>query len=152
MTIFATYITEAIAARLRGCTAGAGFASNVGASVQTGQMKAGAADAPCLYIMPGRGIGGALYCDSVVEYTRAYELRAFVDLNSHPELSDCDLIDQIIWDVRRIIEIEPLPGADIVRFISDQPGYREDGGNLVGALINYEIVFTVNLSDPSRPA
>lgn len=150
MTLFATYITEALAERLRGCTAGAGFASNVGATVRAGRMSAGAIDAPCTYIIPGRGAGNALY--GAVEYTRTYELRAFVDLNTHPELSDCDLIDQIIWDVRRIIETEPLPGADIVRFISDQPGYREDGGSLVGALLNYEIAFTVNLSDPSLPA
>lgn len=149
MTLLATLVTESLAERLRGCTAGAGFSSNVGATVRTGRMSAGAVDAPCTYIIPGRGAGNALY--GAVEYTRAYEIRAFVDLSTHPELSDCDLTDQIIWDVRRIIETDALPGADGVRFVSDQPGYREDGGNLVGALLNYEITFTVDLSDPSTP-
>lgn len=147
MTLLATQITEALADRLRGCTAAGGFASDVGATVHTGRVKAGASEAPCISIMPGRGTGTALY--GVVQYTRNYEIRAFVDLNTHPELSDCDLTDQIIWDVRRILETDQLPGVELINFVSDQPGYREDGGTLVGALLNYEIAFLVNMSDPS---
>lgn len=149
MVLLSTSITEALAARLRGCTAGAGYASDVGLTVHVGRLKAGAVEAPCIYLLPGRSSGTALYGAS--EVLRAYEIRAFADANAHPERSDCDLCDLIIWDIRRCIEAEGrIPGADSVRYVSDLPGYREDGGTIVGALIEYEIGYTVDLSNPSH--
>jgi hypothetical protein len=157
MTLLTTQITEALAARLRGCVAGGGYRSNVGARVRTGRMNANAIEAPCVYVLPTRGTGESIY--GAVRYTRSYELRAFADLNAHPELvreqdpdaADADLIDQIIWDLRRCIEMpdEPLPGVDILRYVADTPGYRDDGGSAVGAVLNYELSFVVALADPS---
>ena len=147
MTLIATTITEALADCIRDCTAAKGYSSNVGATVEVGRLAAGATDAPCTYLLPGRGTGGQLY--GVIEYTRAYELRAFVDRAAHPTIADAALVDLIIWDLRRIIERAPVPGVDALRFVSDQPGYREDGGNLVGAILHYEIIFQVSLSDPT---
>ena len=157
MTLLATQVTEALAARLRGCVVGAGYRSNVGARVRTGRMKANTVEAPCIYVLPTRGMDEAVY--GVVRYVRNYELRAFADLNAHPELvreqdpdaADADLIDQIIWDLRRCIEMpsEPLPGVDILRYVSDTPGYRDDGGSAVGAVLIYELSFVVDLIDPS---
>lgn len=149
MTLFATTVTELLAERLRGATAAVGYASDVGRSVHVGRTRAGAVEAPCSFVTPGFGAADGAYFASI--YTRRIEIRAFVDANTHPELSDPDLCDQIIWDVRRILEdpsARPIPGLDGLKFISDAPGYREDGGTLVGALLTYEVRFIVDLTDP----
>lgn len=160
MTILATKITESMADRLRGCVTGAGYRSNAGATVRTGRLSAHTTDAPCIYLLPARGTGSLAYGESAVVYTRQYEIRAFADLNAHPELvrevdpdaADADLIDQIIWDVRRCLETgAPLPGVDYLHFLSDTPGYREDGGSTVGAVLLYEARFAVSVTDPSMP-
>lgn len=158
MTLLATQITEALASRLRGCVAGAGYRSDVGARVRTGRLSASTTEAPCIYLLPTRGVGSMSYGDSAVVYSRQYEVRAFADLNAHPELvrevdpdaADVDLIDQIIWDVRRCLETGPkLPGAEYLHYLSDSPGYREGGGSAVGAVLIYEVRFAVSLVDPS---
>lgn len=148
MTLHATTITEVLAERLRGCTAGAGCVSDVGATVQCGRVRAGAMEAPCCYVTPGRSTETRLY--GVVQRTRTYEVRAFADANAHPALQDWDLADQIIFDVRRTLEEgAPLAGVDALRYVADSPGYREDGGSLVGALIEYEVDYVIDLSNPS---
>lgn len=145
-----TAITTALTTRLRGAITAAGCASNVGATVQVGRVKAGAVEAPCCYVTPGRGTETRIY--GAVQRTRAYEVRAFADLNAHPALSDCDLVDQIIFDVRRILEEgAALAGVQDLRYVADSPGYREDGGTLVGALIEYEVDYIIDLTDPTTP-
>jgi hypothetical protein len=160
VTLLATQVTEALSARLRGCVAGAGYRSNVGATVRTGRLSAHTTEAPCIYLLPTRGADTRAYGEAAVVYTRQYEIRAFADLNAHPEIvrevdpdaADADLIDQIIWDVRRCLETgQPLPGVDYLHYLSDTPGYREDGGSTVGAVLLYEVRFAVSLLDPSTP-
>lgn len=150
MILLATQITEALAARLRECTADAGRVSDVGRTVQVGRVRAGAIEAPCCYVTPGRSTETRIY--GAVQRTRAYEVRAFADLNAHPALSDADLVDQIIFDVRRTLEEgAALAGVQDLRYVADSPGYREDGGTLVGALIEYEVDYIIDLTDPTTP-
>lgn len=146
MTLLATQITEALAARLRECTADAGRVSDVGRTVQVGRVRAGAIEAPCCYLVPARGSDDPHY--GAVRRLRRYEVRAFADANAHPALSDVDLVDRITWDVRQTVESARLPGADAVRYVADTPGYREEGGTLVGTLIEYEVGYDV---DPANP-
>lgn len=139
-----------MATRLRGATTAAGCVSNVGATVQVARPAAGAIESPCCYLTPGRSTETRLY--GVVQRTRVYEVRAFADANAHPSLSDWDLADQIIFDVRRTLEEgAALPGVQDLRYVSDSPGYREDGGTLVGALIEYEVEYVIDLTTPTTP-
>lgn len=150
MLLIATKHSETIVARLRECVSGAGYRSNVGRTVHMGRLAAGAIEAPCCFVVPGRGADDPLY--ATIAHTRTYEIRAFADANDHPELSDWDLVDQIVYDVRRTLEARgALPGLDSLRYVSDTPGYREDGGTLVGVLFEYVATYHLDLSDPSNP-
>lgn len=150
MSLIATEITRALIDLMGTCVTARGYTSNCGASVYLGQLRGAATQAPAIFVLPGRQSGEVRYGE-LREVTRSYQITAYADLNDHPTLDEAGLVDLIIWDLRRCVEShEPtLVGlAQRVRYVSDQPGYREDGGSIVGAGLQYEIQYAVNLNDP----
>jgi hypothetical protein len=154
MTLLATQITRTLADLVSTCTTARGYASNTGASVQVGQIRGTYRQAPAAFVLPGRQSGGGRYGE-VREVTREIQVRAFADLNDHPALDEIELIDLVIWDLRRCIESYDESLAALVqriRYVSDLPGYREEGGTIVGAALTYEIVYLVSITDPETAA
>jgi hypothetical protein len=50
----------------------------------------------------------------------------------------------------RFVTADRLGGLiDSIRCTGEQPGFREEGGTLVGAGVTYDIVFRLTLADPS---
>jgi hypothetical protein len=153
MTLLATQITEALVAQLQTCTDTEGFETDIGRSVYVGQLRGGAVQAPCLYVLPVRTTDTAAYSD-VVELSRRYEIKGFCDAN-HYQISEPALIDLIAWDIRRCLHAAGTGLTNLVRDIvirDDSPGYREEGGTLVGASLNVEISYAVDMTDPTTPA
>jgi hypothetical protein len=82
------------------------------------------------------------------QISRDYRVAAFARLSDHPTDTEHGLIDQIIDDVRRALEARDgvatiglaALGAEL-RFQGATPGYHEDGGQLVGAALQYQLVF-----------
>jgi hypothetical protein len=147
-----TEITREIATLLRGTTRANGYQSNVGATVFLGQLRGGKTQAPCCYVIPGQHDPTSVMYGAAREVRRSYEIKAIVDANDHATLEDIDLVDLIIWDVRSVIETNEDRLGGLVQRISwtgDRPGYREDGGSLVGASINYDVIYRVNIDDPT---
>lgn len=150
MTLLATQITEALVEAVQGATIAAGYPSDVGRLVFVGQLRGGAIQAPCTFVLPGASRDTAYY-NGGREVTRQIEVRGFADANAYPDLTDHALVDQVIWDLRQVLAADPPLGglADDLRYVSDRPGYREDGGTIVGAALTYELVFNVDIADPS---
>jgi len=154
MTLLATQITQALAARLATATTANGYTSNCGSAVFIGQTRGADRQAPAVFLLPGRQSGEGRYADER-EVRREYDIRGFADLNSHPHLSEAALIDLIIWDLRRCCESnnDALTGLiERLSYRSDQPGYREEGGSIVGAALTYEIQYICSITDPTTPA
>lgn len=141
-----TVITDRIAALLATAT-GIGYPSLVGTSVLVGQVKGAEQQAPCVFIIPEQEQFDGAYGQHLMR--RDYRLAAFAALSGYPTYSEHGLIDQIIYDVRKIMETRDgtagiglaAIGAE-VRFVSATPGYHEDGGDLVGAALQYTLHFT----------
>lgn len=153
MTLLATQITDALAAQMATCTAANGYVSNVGRLVLTAQTRAGAVQCPCCVVVPGRTTDQSAYSD-VIELTRSYEIRGFADTLSHPALSDAALVDLIGWDIRTCLAAAGTALSDLIRILTvrdETPGYREDGGSMVGATVSVGIEYAVAMSDPSTP-
>lgn len=149
MTLLATEITNALVALLTQCVARRGFVSDVGARVFASLLKADYSQAPAAFIHPGRTTADVLYGEAR-RVSRVYTITACANSLSHPTLSDAALADQIVWDVRRCIESPDdtlLELVERVRFLNDQPGYREEGGSIVGATLTYEVSYAVDLND-----
>lgn len=149
----ASKITFLIKGVLDDCLAERGFPSNCGASVRVGLLYGAASEAPSVYVLPGRQTCEQRY-GQTQEIRREYQIRAFADLNDHPTLSEFELVDQVIWDVRRCMESRELTLPDYVdrlAYAGDQPGYREEGGSVVGAVINYDVMYTVSIDDAETP-
>jgi len=154
MSLVATDITHTLAELVRNCTTRRGYTSNVGAAVYVGLLRGAAQQAPSAWIIPGLQRGSERYGE-LREVTREYKVSGFADHNDHPSLDEVGLVDLIIWDLRRCIESQDDILAAMVerlRFVSDQPGYREEGGTIVGATLSYELTYLVNLTDPETPA
>jgi hypothetical protein len=153
-------ITRAIAAILGGCTSTNGYLSNVGAAVYLGKLRGGAVQAPCINLLPGRHAPADPVYNPQWEQTREIEIRAALDANDYLDdanvqaLDDIELVDLTIWDVRRCLSLgrDTLSalGAEL-RYLSDQPGYREDGGTVVGASLTYSVTYTADPADPDQP-
>ena len=153
MTLLATQITDALVARMATVTAINGYPSEIGRTVFSGTLKGDAVQAPCVFVTPGRTTDTAAY-SGILESTRTYDLVGYCDSTSYPDMSDHAIVDAIAWDIRRALAAtDPALAALVrqIRFISDSPGYREDGGNLVGASVVIEIDYAVALTDPSTP-
>lgn len=149
--LLASRITAALAERLRRVRASAGYASDVGARVLVGQLAGSAPMAPCCYLIPGPQRPGELY-GPVCAVTRTYQVRGFVDANAHAGAADTDLVDLVIWDLRRALELADatIGGlAERLLYRSDTPGYREDGGALVGAGLSYDVAYYLDLNSPT---
>jgi hypothetical protein len=145
-----TAVTRRLRTILQGCTLANGYASNLGADVRIGQLRGAATEAPAVFVIPGRESGEPMY-DGTFEMVREYEIKGIADTKAHPEIEDFELIDRVIWDVRKCIEAYDANLADMIdsiRFTNARPGYREDGGTLVGAAITYEIRMTLNSDTP----
>ena len=152
MILLPTQITTALADRLALARVANGYITDVGATVYQGQLRGGAIQAPCIYLLPGRTAPGKPLMKGVKEKQRAYEIRGFVDSNDHKALSDVALVDLIAWDIERAVELitDRLGGLiDSIRWTGEQPGFREEGGTLVGAGVTYDIVYRTTLADPS---
>jgi hypothetical protein len=153
MTLLATRITDALTTQLATAKTAAGYVSNIGASVFVGQLRGGAVQSPCTYIVPMRTVDQAAY-SNVLELTRSIDVRGFADANDHPTLTDAALVDLIAWDIRRCLAAAGTGLTSLVRDLrvkEDSPGYREEGGTLVGASVSIEVDYAVALSDPSTP-
>jgi hypothetical protein len=151
--LVATQITEAFAAQLRLLTAAHGYTTNVGAEVHVGMLRGAAEQAPACYLLPGRQSAGEGRYGTRRLVLRSYEVRAFVDLRDHPAWSEAQAVDAVIWDVRAGVETAQgaLHGlAERLAYQGDRPGYREEGGTLVGAAIDYTVAYFVDLSDPTH--
>ena len=146
-----TQITRQIKLMLERCTTANGFVTNLGARVEIARGKAGSEEAPAAFVIPGRQSGEPLY-DDAVEQVRAYEITAIADTHDHPDIDDYELVDRLIWDVRRCLETRDEALAELVdsiKYTSDRPGYREDGGTIVGASITYEVRYTLQIHTPA---
>lgn len=152
MTLLATKITSALVEAVQGATIAAGYPSNVGRLVFRGQLRGGAIQAPCTFVLPGTSRDSAYY-NGCREITRQVEIHGFADANAYPDLTDDALVDQIIWDLRQVLEADNTLGglAQDLRYVADRPGYREDGGSIVGAGLTYEVVTHINIADASAP-
>lgn len=151
MSLVPTDITDELVTILRAATTRGGYPSNIGASVRVGELRGMAAQAPACFVIPSRGKPGLSRYSEIRQVVRDYEIKALVDMDDHPSMSDHAMIDQIIWDVRRCIEgyepgVESL--VERIAYSSDRPGYREEGGTIVGASLTYEVTYSVNLTDP----
>lgn len=142
MALVPTSITDRLKTLLQGCK-GTSYPSNVGTTVLVGQVKGAEQQAPCLFMIPERETADQRYAQHLM--TRTYRLAAFAKLSAHPTLSEHGLIDQIIYDVRKVMETRDSTLAALTngtpQFISAQPGYHEDGGQIVGAALEYQITF-----------
>lgn len=141
-----TQITDRIAALLR-TAIGPGYPSAVGTTVLIGQVKGAEQQAPACFVIPETLNAEPKY--AAHQITRAYRIAAFAKLSSHPAYSEHGLVDQIIRDVRAVLETrDAVPAIGLValdatvQFQSAAPGYHEDGGQLVGAALQYQITFT----------
>lgn len=144
MALLATSITDRLAALVATCK-GASYPSLVGTTVLVGQIKGVEQQAPCCFVIPERVTAEGRYAQHQI--TREYRLCAFARLSSHPTLSEHALIDQIIRDLRQVVEKRDggtgglvSLGAEI-SFQGAQPGYHEDGGQLVGAALTYRLTY-----------
>lgn len=143
--LLATRITERLATLLAACQ-GVGYPSNVGTSVFIGQTKGAEQQAPCVFLIPERATTEGRYHQQ--QTSRDYRIAAFARLSDHPGDTEYGLIDQIIDDVRRALEARDgvatiglaALGAEL-KFQGSTPGYHEDGGQLVGAALQYQLVF-----------
>jgi hypothetical protein len=143
-----TQITRRLKAMLEACIPANGYASGVGADVRIGQLRGAATEAPAAFVVPGRETGETIY-DESIEMVREFEIKAFADTKAHPTIEDHELVDRVIWDVRQCLESYDAELADLIdgiRFQNARPGYREDGGTLVGASITYEVRYVVNIN------
>lgn len=144
--LLASQITERLATLLTACQ-GVSYPSQVGATVLIGQTKGAEQQAPCVFLIPERATIEGRYAQQ--QTSRDYRVAAFARLSDHPTDTEHGLIDQIIDDVRRALEARDgvatiglaALGAEI-RFQGSTPGYHEDGGQLVGAALQYQLVFT----------
>ena len=141
-----TQITDRLATLLATCK-GAGYPSQVGTTVLVGQVKGAEQQAPAIFVIPETVNVAAKYGNDLI--TRGYRLAAFAKLSDHPTYSEHGLIDQIIRDVRAVMETRDATATiglialgATVQFQNAAPGYHEDGGQLVGAALQYQIVFT----------
>jgi len=151
MALNATTITAALVTVLRTVTAANGYVSNVGASVRVGEVRGMATQAPACFVIPGRGGPGEARYGEARQVIREYEVRGFASVLDHPTISDYALVDTVIWDIRRAMEsYEPAVDSLIqsLAYRGDRPGYREEGGNAVGAAVTYELTYLVTLTDP----
>jgi hypothetical protein len=148
-------ITIALAERVARCTKQGGCLSNVGASVFVGRNELDFTQAPASYILPGNHVPDtSAYGDTQVR--RRFTIRGIVPQSEQLELNDIAdlaLVDSVIWDLRRIIETpEDDTLASLIEklaFIEDKPAYRTPGGTVVGAILTYEITYSVSITDPS---
>lgn len=144
--MISTQITDRLATLLTACQ-GVYYPSGVGAAVFIGQTKGAEQQAPCVFVIPERATSEGRYHQEQV--SRDYRIAAFARLSDHPSATEHGLIDQIIADVRRALEARDAVatiglvalGAEI-RFQGATPGYHEDGGQLVGAALQYQLIFT----------
>ena len=147
-------ITHALAALLGTCTRANGYLSNVGATVRLGQLRGAAVQAPCVILIPGRHRPtDAIYAPQSLQ-AREFEIRAALETNAFPTLSDIELVDAVIWDVRRCLAAgrDALSALDAeLRFDGDQPAYRDDGGTVVGAALTYTCTYSADPADPDNP-
>ena len=144
-TLLATRITDRLAVLLADCQ-GTAYPSQCGTTVLVGQVKGAEQQAPAIFVIPELSRTDRQYGSEIV--TRDYRLAAFARLSDHPDYSEHGLIDQVIADVREVMESRDAQfraglvslGAE-VRFVSATPGYHEDGGDLVGAALQYTLHF-----------
>ncbi len=144
--LLATRITDCLAVLLAECQ-GSAYPSQCGTTVLVGQVKGAEQQAPATFVIPELSRSDGKYRSEI--NTRDYRLAAFARLSDHPSYSEHGLIDQIIADVRDVMESRDAQvraglvslGAE-VRFSQATPGYHEDGGDLVGAALQYQIVFS----------
>ena len=144
--MISTQITDRLATLLTACQ-GVYYPSGVGAAVSIGQTKGAEQQAPCVFVIPERATTEGRYHQEQV--SRDYRIAAFARLSDHPSATEHGLIDQIIRDVRSVMETRDATatiglialGATI-QFQNAAPGYHEDGGQLVGAALQYQIIFT----------
>ena len=144
MTLLATTITDRIASLLGTCK-GASYPSNVGTTPLVGQVKGADQQAPCVFLLPERVTVEGRY--AMHQVARDYRIVAFARLSDHPTLSEHGLVDQIIRDVRQVLEARDggtgglvSLGAEI-SFQGATPGYHDDGGQIVGASLTYRITY-----------
>ena len=142
-------ITERLIAIAEGITIGNGYASNVGARVFAAKMRGMADIAPAVFVIPGKQKDEHFY--DTREIVREVEIKAFADVRVHPSLTEYELVDQIIADLRKAFAANDSGLAALGEFTinSDQPGYSEDGGNIVGAAISATITYRIAESDPT---
>jgi hypothetical protein len=150
--MLATDITDGVADLLKEALTANGYVSNIGTNVVIGRTKGAAIEAPSAFVIPGRATSTRLYGE-VREKVRQYEIRVFADLNDHPTLAEHELVDLLISDVEQILEARSYLLDDLIdRFahVSEQPGYHESGGSMVGATLTYELTYQITLSDPAH--
>jgi hypothetical protein len=132
-------ITAALTASLATATEANGYSSDIGRAVFVGELRGDAVQTPCTFILPGRTTF------SGPDATRTYDITGYCDASA-AGLSEHGLVDAIAWDIRRCLAAEDPALAALVRQIrvaGDSPGYREDGGSLVGASVAIEVEFGV---------
>lgn len=153
MTLLATQITDALIIQLEYCRESDGYTTDVGSMVLPGIMRGGAPQAPCVFVTPGR-VTETRDEYGAHNFTRTYELNGFCDANQYPSLAECELVDRIAWDLRRCLWTAGTGLTSLIRDLrttGEQPGYREDGGSLVGCALTVEIDYAIDTSDPDTP-
>lgn len=146
----ATAITTRLAEIGATLTAANGYTTNIGANTSVAQHQGMARHAPALYITPGRQRVTKRYARIDIE--REIAIKAFIDLRQHPGVDEYELVDRVIWDLRKgfgTYDAGLMAFADRLRIDDDQPGYSEDGGSICGAAITLAITYTVDPDDPT---
>lgn len=143
MALRSTQITDRLAALLA-TAKGSGYPSAVGSRVLVGQVKGAEQQAPCVFLLPERETEEELYNRKGV-IARDYRLAAYAKRSAHPSLSEHALVDQIIYDLRKVLETRDATLAGLLesgpRLLQVTPGFHEDGGQIVGAALSYQLQY-----------
>ena len=148
--MIASQITARLAEIAATITTANGYASNVGALVVIGDGQSVSDTAPSLSVIPGRQQTVDFYRTDEIE--RDYVVKAFADLRHHPGTEEYELVDIVIWDLRKAFSAydSTLYGLGCeVMLKDDRPGYSESGGAIVGAALALTINYRVDPSDPT---
>lgn len=150
-TLLSTQITDRMAAIAAGLRAASGFSTDIGASVQVAPTPVNADSAPACIIVPGVQRASGRY-GGVQQIGRDYEVRGFVDWRAHQAIDEHALVDLVLWDLRRGFGTRDAALEGLIERIAlrdDRPGYTDEGGSLVGGLLNLTVHYRLNAADPA---
>ena len=149
--LLATQITDRLAAIAEGITTANGYPSALGEHVIIAPLYTTPDSAPACVIVPGRQ--RVAYRYSLIETERDYEIKGFIDWRDHTGETEHALVDQVIHDLRTAFAAPDATLAGLTERIvlaDDEPGYSEEGGTLIGALLRLSVHTRINPLDPSN--